>query len=198
MRYPALTISLIALGGMLAASAWILPQFPPDARIAIHFDITGRPDGFAGPLVAFMSLPGIAGLTAVFALLPRFEPRAANLARSGKAYDTAWITAILLITGCHALLIAHALGRAPDVPRAVTVLLGLTLILTGNVAAKARSKFMFGIRTPWTLSDERVWQKTHRLYAGPPLASASSSPGWRLPRRRLSSWPQRRCSASRC
>jgi uncharacterized membrane protein len=161
----ALVISLLALGGMLAASAWILPQFPSDARIAIHFDINGQPNGFAGPLFAFLALPAIAAaLTALFVLLPRLEPRSANLARSGKAYETGWIAAIVLVAGCHALLIAHALGQMPDVPRIVCALLGLTLILTGNVAAKARSNFTFGIRTPWTLADERVWHKTHRLY----------------------------------
>jgi uncharacterized membrane protein len=161
----AMTISLIALGGMLAASAWILHQLPSDTRVAIHFDINGQPNGFAGPLVAFLTLPGLAAaLTVLFALLPRFEPRAANLARSIKAYETGWIAAILLLAGCHALLIAQALGRMPDVPRVVSALLGVTLILTGNVAAKARSNFTFGIRTPWTLADERVWRKTHRLY----------------------------------
>ncbi|GAU81905.1 SdpI family protein [Bosea sp. BIWAKO-01] len=160
-----MTLSLAVLGSMLAASAFALMQVSPDARIAIHFGIDGQPNGFAGPWVAFLSLPAIAGfVTALFALLPRMEPRAGNLAHSGKAYTATWIAVVLMLAACHALLIAHALGYAADVPRLVTAMLGLFLVVSGNVAAKTRSMLLFGVRTPWTLSDERVWQRTHRLY----------------------------------
>lgn len=160
-----MTLSLAVLGSMLVASTYALMHVSPDARIAIHFGIDGQPDGFAGPWVAFLSLPVIAGfVTALFALLPRMEPRADNLARSGKAYTATWSAVMLMLAACHALLIAHALGYAADVPRLVTAMLGLFLVVTGNVAAKTRSMQLFGVRTPWTLSDERVWQRTHRLY----------------------------------
>lgn len=161
----AMTLSLVVLCSMLAASAVALMHVSPDARIAIHFGIDGQPDGFAGPWMAFLSLPAIAALvTALFALLPRLEPRAGNLARSGKAYTATWNAVVLVLAACHALLIAHALGFAADVPRLVTAMLGLFLIATGNVAGKTHSMLLFGVRTPWTLSDERVWQRTHRLY----------------------------------
>lgn len=160
-----MTLSLAVLGSMLVASTFALMHVSPDARIAIHFGIDGQPDGFAGPWVAFLSLPAIAGLvTALFALLPRMEPRAGNLARSGKAYTATWSAVVLMLAACHVLLIAHAFGYAADVPRLVTAMLGLFLIATGNVAAKTRSMLLFGVRTPWTLADERVWQRTHRLY----------------------------------
>lgn len=45
---------------------------------------------------------------------------------------------------------------------------GLLLIVTGNYLPKARRNHFVGIRTPWTLADERVWDKTHR-FAGPVL-----------------------------
>jgi uncharacterized membrane protein len=32
----------------------------------------------------------------------------------------------------------------------------------GNVLGKLRSNFFVGIRTPWTLSSEHVWDQTHR------------------------------------
>ena len=160
-----MTLSLAVLGSMLVASTFALMHVSPDARIAIHFGIDGQPDGFAGPWVAFLSLPVIAGfVTALFTLLPRMEPRAGNLARSGKAYTATWSAVMLMLAACHALLIAHAFGYAADVPRLVTAMLGLFLVVTGNAAAKTRSMLLFGVRTPWTLSDERVWQRTHRLY----------------------------------
>ena len=164
IRHPLLA-SLGLIGVMLAASAFALGQMPADARIAVHFDLNGRPDGFADAWIAFLLMPGIAlAATVLFALLPRLEPRAANLARSGKAYVTTWHALILLLAACHALLVGNALGLAPDVPRLTSALLGLFLIATGNVAGKTRPMRLFGIRTPWTLADRNVWEKTHRFY----------------------------------
>jgi uncharacterized membrane protein len=42
-------------------------------------------------------------------------------------------------------------------------LVGALFVVIGNVLPLARSNFMFGIRTPWTLSSDRVWVRTHRL-----------------------------------
>ena len=36
-------------------------------------------------------------------------------------------------------------------------------MIIGNYLGKVRSNFFFGIRTPWTLSSERSWNRTHRL-----------------------------------
>ena len=163
-RHPLLT-SLALIGARLAASAFALGQVPADARIAVHFDIGGHPDGFAAAWLAFLFLPGLAlAATMLFAFLPRLEPFAANLARSGKAYVTTWQAVILLLAACHALLVGNALGLAPDVPRLTSALLGLFLIATGNVAGKARPMLLLGVRTPWTLADRTVWEKTQRFY----------------------------------
>jgi uncharacterized membrane protein len=37
------------------------------------------------------------------------------------------------------------------------------LVVIGNVLPRARPNWLFGIRTPWTLSSDRVWERTHRL-----------------------------------
>ena len=41
----------------------------------------------------------------------------------------------------------------------------LLLALLGNVLGKVRRNFWVGVRTPWTLADVRVWERTHRLAA---------------------------------
>ncbi|MGX1790539.1 SdpI family protein [Bosea sp. NPDC055332] len=165
MIRPSLLESGIVVGAMLAASIVALGQVPPDARIAIHFDVTGQPDGFADPVTAFLAMPAVAmAMSALFAFLPRLEPFAENLARSRVAYAATWRAVILLLAACHALLIGHALGLVREVPGFMTALLGLVLVATGNVAGKTRPMLFFGVRTPWTLADEGVWRKTHRLY----------------------------------
>ncbi|MGO4406585.1 SdpI family protein [Bosea sp. RAF48] len=165
MTRSSLLESCLIIGAMLAASAFALGQVPHDARIAIHFDVAGQPDRFADPLIAFLAMPGFAmAMTVLFVLLPRWEPHAGNLARSASAYAATWRAVILLLAACHALLIGHALGLIRDVPGFMTALLGLFFVATGNVAGKTRPMRLFGVRTPWTLADAGIWQKTHRLY----------------------------------
>jgi uncharacterized membrane protein len=40
---------------------------------------------------------------------------------------------------------------------------GLLLTVIGNYLGKVQRNFFLGIRTPWTLADDEVWLRTHRL-----------------------------------
>lgn len=62
----------------------------------------------------------------------------------------------------HAALALTAVGRPIDVARIVPVGLGVLFLVVGNYLGKLRSNFTAGIRTPWTLSSELSWNKTHR------------------------------------
>jgi uncharacterized membrane protein len=52
-----------------------------------------------------------------------------------------------------------------DLPRWLVggILMGMALL--GNVLGKVRRNFWMGVRTPWTLANDQVWTKTHRLAA---------------------------------
>lgn len=41
--------------------------------------------------------------------------------------------------------------------------MGLLFIYIGWMLRKAKRNFFIGIRTPWTLSSDKVWDKTHQL-----------------------------------
>jgi uncharacterized membrane protein len=44
--------------------------------------------------------------------------------------------------------------------------LGVFLVVVGNILGKLTWSYFVGIRTPWTMDDPRVWERTHRV-AGP-------------------------------
>ena len=73
------------------------------------------------------------------------------------------LSAVALLVCVNGLIIAGAVGYEVNMPMAATILIGLLYIIIGNVMPKLRFNYVAGIRTPWTLSDERVWDKTHRL-----------------------------------
>ena len=96
-------------------------------------------------------------------MIPRFEPRRANLERSGKAYGAVWIAVVTLLGGFHVLAVAAALGADLEISRLVLIGTGLLFVVIGNYLPKVRPNYLMGIRTPWTLASDLSWTRTHRL-----------------------------------
>jgi uncharacterized membrane protein len=126
--------------------------------------LNGTPNRWAPAYVGLFLLPVI--LTFIWLLpvvLPRIDPRGNNLLRSGKAFGTILLAASVVIAAAQALVVSEAVGLQFDTTRWVGVLFGGMLIVTGNVFGKLRWNYTVGIRTPWTLADEWVWDQTHRF-----------------------------------
>jgi uncharacterized membrane protein len=100
----------------------------------------------------------------LFRLLPWLSPRRFEVSDTGKpTYLYVMVVLLVLFAYLHALTLAAALGRIPDVGRALVAGLCLILALLGNVLGKIPRNMYIGVRTPWTIANERVWYATHRL-----------------------------------
>jgi uncharacterized membrane protein len=155
--------SLIVLA-MLALSAWAWRQVPDTQLIPVHYGIDGTPDRYGGKFEGLLAMPLIGvGLTVLFAILPYIEPRAENLMRSHKAYCVTLLSGLGLLLALHAGTVLQALGWRINVAMIASVGSSVLIAIVGNYLGKVRSNFSFGIRTPWTLSSEQSWNKTHRL-----------------------------------
>lgn len=142
----------------------------PDAPIAIHYNLKGQADGFAPRDQALILLPGVALCLhlGLFSVVPAIARKGELLSRSSTPYGATCLATVALLTTLYIAMVLAAAGL-PVSPVTVTTLGGgLLLVVTGNYLPKARRNHFIGIRTPWTLADERVWDRTHRL-AGPLL-----------------------------
>lgn len=158
-RFAAAVLAL-----MLAVAGLGLAAVGPNARVPIHWGASGEADGFGPAWLGFLITPAItAGLVLLLGVIPRVEPRRANLARSASAYRTLAYATLLLTLGLQVVLVLAGTGH--PVPVAVTIGAGVGILFAvlGNVMGTVRSNFMFGVRTPWTLTSERSWDRTHRL-----------------------------------
>ena len=70
---------------------------------------------------------------------------------------------VLMMLVLEAGNIAIALGNEVPMVRLVLFAVGIMLMVMGNFLGKTRSNFFIGTRTPWTLSSDEVWRRTHRL-----------------------------------
>jgi uncharacterized membrane protein len=140
----------------------------PDASLAVHFDMSGSANGFMPRDMGLAVLPGLAVvlMIALLWIVPAVMPRSASLDRSEAPYGATLLATFMLLTVTQAMLVLVAQGVAIDHVRITAAGVGLLLIVIGNYLPKTRRNYAMGVRTPWALADERVWDKTHRL-AGP-------------------------------
>ena len=87
-----------------------------------------------------------------------------QFARFATTYDTIVLAVVLLLLGAHAGIIAGALGYAELAVRIVPAVIGVCLILMGNVMPRLRPNWVAGIRTRRTLEDPQLWRTTHRAF----------------------------------
>ena len=142
-------------------SVWAYPRLPE--TVATHWNLQGTPDGYSSRfwVVAVMPLVTL-GLTGLFNVLPKVDPRRENYA---KFLDSYWLiaNAVLVFTGvADALILANGLGYTVQVDRLLPLGVGLLFAFLGNYLTRVEPNWFVGIRTPWTLSSDAVWRKTHR------------------------------------
>ena len=157
-------INWLLVIGMFGLSIWAWLQLPSDAQIATRFDFDGLPTAYMSKMWGLLLSPLIAlAFVVAHPILPKIEPNKQNLNRSQKAYDIFSIAFLVFFSIVHSAIVFSALGQAIDVPTIVIVALGGFLIVFGNYFSKIRRNYSFGVRTPWTLSSNLAWHKTHRL-----------------------------------
>lgn len=155
--YPVVPIVVMAI-----ASGIAYPRLPE--QVPTHWDWQGQVNGWhtRGPAVVFLPMLALV-MWGVLRALPSIDPRRANYRKFQPTYDFmigAMLTAIALI---HLMVLASAVGAPVAIHRVIPVAMGLMFVAIGNQLPRARSNWWFGIRTPWTLSNERVWERTQRV-----------------------------------
>ncbi|GAB1772453.1 SdpI family protein [Priestia megaterium] len=149
---------------LLTLVAWLiaLPHLP--ATMPIHWGVNGEADGFATKINAMILTVGIMVLIYfIIAFVPRIDPRKENYKYFSKTYNILLNAVLLLFFFVNMSTILQGLGYNVPMSYIAPIMAGLVFIIIGNYLQRVRSNYFMGIRTPWTLSNENVWKKTHRL-----------------------------------
>jgi uncharacterized membrane protein len=155
-------IPLLIVLAAVVASAVAYPNLP--TTIPTHWDVLGRPNGWSSRVWGGWVMPIV--LLATYALmraLPAIDPRGSNYAKFGGAFEGIIVSTMLFMLGMHIVILRAALGYPVAMQRVVPVGIGVLFVVIGNLLPRARPNWFVGIRTPWTLSSDRVWEKTHRV-----------------------------------
>lgn len=147
----------------IAAYAWF--KLPAGASLPVHWGLDGTPNRFGGKGEGLLVMPcTVVGMALLFRLIPIIEPRRRNLLRSFVAYRMVGLAVVTLLFLLYVVKVGNVLGMFKlEMTSAVGLLVSAMFMLMGNYLGKVRSNFLFGIRTPWTLSSNIAWDRTHRL-----------------------------------
>jgi uncharacterized membrane protein len=149
---------------MLAATTVAYSRLPQ--VVPLHWDVQGHVNGWGPKWMLFLLGPGLmAAIVLLFSSLPWLSPKKFEVDSFRATYLYIMIVIVAMIAYFQLLMLISALGVALDVTRAVEGGVCLLIALLGNVLGKVRRNFYVGIRTPWTIADERVWNVTHRFAA---------------------------------
>jgi uncharacterized membrane protein len=156
----------IVLLALALFSLWARANLP-DAPIVTHFDAHWRPNGWMPRDKALLVPFAIgAGVLTLMTVAPFVLPPRGALERSATAYGWACAALALFIAAMQVAIVAPALHWPIDSRQVAPAAIGVVLIVIGNYMTKLRYNLVYGVRTPWTLANEGVWDRTHRM-AGP-------------------------------
>lgn len=166
--YVAIAIALAALA-VSGYAHWAYYADLPD-KVPTHWDIEGQPNGWTSKdrvVLIFYTLP-LAGLGVIglgLFVLPWLSPR--NFAVEGfrRTYDYVFALVAGLLFFLNTVFLWATVNGSPLPDRPFLAGFFVFFALIGNVLGKVRSNFWMGVRTPWTLADVQVWDRTHRVAA---------------------------------
>jgi uncharacterized membrane protein len=161
-----ITKSRIAIAGVILVafvlSIYFYPQMPE--RMASHWNMQGRVDGYIPKFWGLFLMPLIlTGLALLFAVIPRIDPLKVNIEKFRKYYDGFVILFCIFMLSVHYQIILWNLGIEISLNMLLPIGLGLLIFYSGILCENAKRNWFIGIRTPWTLSNEKVWDKTHKV-----------------------------------
>jgi len=157
-----LILILILFG--FALGAYFYPSLPD--KVPIHWNASGEINGYGSKLFGAFGMPLISlAMYLMFLVLPYIDPQKKNYAYFKSTYQFLKYLIIIFFLGIEVMTLLIASGVIINKPIFIQTMVSLLFILIGNVMGRFKHNYFVGIKTPWTLANEEVWRKTHRLAA---------------------------------
>ena len=157
-------IGLWGFSALVGISGFLVYPYLPDL-IPTHWGVSGEIDAYSDKSMVFLFAFLPLALMGLFTVIPKIDPKKKSYQLHGKAYEIVVISMIFFMSALYFITTAVALGYNLPVDTFVKLGMALLFIIMGNVLSQVRHNYFFGIRTPWTLANEVVWRKTHRVGA---------------------------------
>ncbi len=161
MNKSAIIVLLIILLSF-AIGVYLYPQMPD--RLASHWNTQGEADGYASKFWGLFLIPLLSlGLFFLFLVIPKIDPLKANVDKFRKYFDGFMVVFFIFLFYLYLLTILWNVGLRFNMIQLLSPAFGVLFFYCGIMIENAKRNWFIGLRTPWTLSNEEVWNKTHRV-----------------------------------
>jgi len=159
-----LLFQVLLIAAALAATVVVYPHIP--AQIPFHWNFHMEPDLYGPRWALYLFGPGFMTATMLLTwLLPWLSPQRFQVSSFRSTFRLVMLMMFSMMAYMDAVMLWADSGRPMHAGRAILGGVFLFMALFGNVMGKLRRNFFIGVRTPWTLASERVWNATHRFAA---------------------------------
>ena len=157
-------IGIVLTAAVFVAILIAYPQLPN--QVPTHWNMQGQANDYSAKWTLFLIGPGLmAGILLLFYFLPWLSPKHWEVDTFQSTYLYIMVVLVSMLAYFTGVSLWVSLGYAANVDRAIVGGICLLFALLGNVMGKVRRNFYIGVRTPWALANERVWNATHRFAA---------------------------------
>lgn len=161
MRKSEATALIIILVSFLIG-IYFYPQMPE--KIASHWGINGEVNGYMSKFWGLFIMPVISvALLVLFMLIPKIDPLKENIKKFRGYFDNFVVIMFLFLFYIYALTVLWNLGVRFDITYLIIPPIGLLFFYAGVLMENSKRNWFIGMRTPWTISSDRVWDKTNKL-----------------------------------
>lgn len=155
--FPIFTILL-----SVAISLFLYPYLPD--TLATHWGFDGNVDGYSSKLVGLFVMPVI---STFLYLLFSFLPILPTYKRRWSEFDQYFYLFISLMFGflfyVYLLTMFWNLGLRFHMGQAIAPFLAIIIYYSGHLSIVSRRNWFVGIRTPWAMQSDKVWEDTNRF-----------------------------------
>ena len=105
----------------------------------------------------------LAFLLLLFYVIPKIDPMKANIESFKVHYERFFVVLTIFLLVVQVQTTLWNLGTMISFNFTLPLLLGILFIFVGLLLEKSKRNWFVGIRTPWTMSSDKVWERTHQV-----------------------------------
>jgi len=145
-----------------AIGVYFYSQMPD--RMVSHWNVRGEADGYISKFWGLFLMPIISiVMVLLFLVIPKIDPLKENVKKFRKYFDAFIMLILLFLFYLYLLTIFWNRGARFNFIFALVPSFVILFYYLGVLTEHAEKNWFIGIRTPWTMSSETVWKKTHKL-----------------------------------
>ena len=134
------------------------------STIPSHWNIQGEVDSYMPKFWGLFLMPLISvALFLLFLAIPNIDPLKANIKKFMGYYDLFILSMMLFLFYIYLLTIFYTIGYRFNMSTAILPALAILFYMISLLLKNSKRNYFIGIRTPWTIQSEKVWNKTHKL-----------------------------------